>query len=404
MFTTLTSLKDTKDYQKFVKKFREKSIPKIYNQIELVDDLLDPDLDHYISISNRADGKSYNYIHFFVMLSILSGVKFMLLSRNFTVRESYVELLESIYEKSPFLDERDFALSQNQFYKIAINKNREIGYISDLNEATNLKYFSAKLSDVGVIIYDEFIALENDYLGDEWERLKTIYSSVNRKFNLPLVKYPKIFYLGNAVNLSSPILAHLNIYNDLEKMSVNSKKKIGNIEVELRRNEHINEKRNLRAFREDKDEMTFGQFKLNNYKVATDDLKSLNYNKIIVKLSMEYLVVRYNEKAIVLGITEYEDHYNYNSELKDNMEDSIFLKEAYYDEDFYKKHDKGLFWYTNNYSKDRILQDFMIKNLNILRLIKEDQARFSSKTDLEKERMEDSYIDKTKQAILRKLI
>lgn len=54
---------EIKEFQNFVTKFR-KSIPEQYNQIELVDHLMNTELDFYISISNRSDGKTFNYIAF----------------------------------------------------------------------------------------------------------------------------------------------------------------------------------------------------------------------------------------------------------------------------------------------------------------------------------------------------
>src|SRR5699024_9941720 len=100
-------------------------------------------------------------------------------------------------------------------------KDRTIAVISDLNNASELKYFSNYLKKFPIIIYDEFLTLQTDYLPDEWERLKTIYQSIDRIEKYPLIHKPKIFYFGNAVNFESPILHGLKIFNILEKHPIN---------------------------------------------------------------------------------------------------------------------------------------------------------------------------------------
>ena len=101
------------------------------------------------------------------------------------------------------------------------------------------------------MIYDEFLALETDYLGDEWERLQTIYESIDRKEEYPLIGKPKIFYFGNAVNFDSPVLHGLKIFNILERHPINTAKIYKydyNIMLEINRNDNANEQRNTRAF------------------------------------------------------------------------------------------------------------------------------------------------------------
>ncbi len=193
-----------KNYNKYVNDFRKKYVPDKYNQISLVDELMNEDIDHYISISNRSDGKSFNYIQFFIKFAIDYGVKFMLISRNYTVRDSYQELMQRVIDKSDAFDNQQFGFINSQYYRALIHQKQRIAIITDLNSATNLKYLSNFLADYPIIIYDEFLAIEGDYLTDEWTRLETIYSSVDRNEDIPFIHFPKLFYLGNAVNFSSP--------------------------------------------------------------------------------------------------------------------------------------------------------------------------------------------------------
>src|SRR5690625_7950052 len=90
-----------------------------------------------------------------------------------------------------------------------------ITIMTDLNSATGLKYFTHFLKKFSIMVYDEFLAIESDYLSDEWIRLQTIYESIDRVEEYPLIYKPKILYLGNAVNFESPILHMLEIFNIL---------------------------------------------------------------------------------------------------------------------------------------------------------------------------------------------
>ena len=284
-----------KNYDKYVNDFRKKYVPDKYHQISLVDELMNEDIDHYISISNRSDGKSFNYIQFFIKFAIDYGVKFMLVSRNYTVRDSYQELMQRVIDKSPAFDNQQFGFINSQYYRALIYQKQRIAIITDLNSATNLKYLSNFLADYPIIIYDEFLAIEGDYLTDEWTRLETIYSSVDRNEDIPFIHFPKLFYLGNAVNFSSPILSELKLFNIIENHEINTINQYNNILLDIRKNQQANNRRNLRAFNMVDDEMTNAQFKINKHNLASEDDRKLlnrNHHQVVVKLSSNYLVDR----------------------------------------------------------------------------------------------------------------
>ena len=356
-------------------KFIKNNVPAQYNQIELTRELLNEEIDHYISISNRSDGKSFNYIHFFMNLAIDYDLKFMLLCRKYTVRDSYQSLLLKIADKSKILSSDKLVFISTQHYQGVVYNNEMIGIITDLNSATNLKYLSNFLSDYPIIIYDEFLAIEGDYLPDEWEKLKTIYSSVNRDFDLPLIKFPKIFYLGNAVNFSSPILSQLKLYNHLENHPINSMKQYGNIMLEMRKNENSNNERNLRAFNEWEDNLTSGEFSINDYRIASDDDRKgmlKDRVEIVIKLDDQFLKVDYQKqtKKIILSILGYAEDYDFNLLIVDNKETSVFLKDTFYNDNEIKKHNKGYYLYDNAYSKEFFLSNYNYMRLNIRKVIK----------------------------------
>ena len=403
-----TKKSNEEKYKAYLSNFREKHIPKRYNQLHLMTDLLNPNIDHYMSISNRADGKSYNHIHFLLNVSKEFGIGLTLVCRNYTVRDSYMEIIRKIADESPILESRRMQFRKTQFYTVVIYDDQELAIITDLNEATNLKYYSNYIQKFPIIVYDEFLALESDYLPDEWERIKTIYGSINRDEDIPYIRVPKLIYLGNAVNFSSPILANLDLYNALEKHKINTKRQYDNILLEMRMNKNANEIRNLRAFNEKKDDMTYGRFTVNAHKLATEtDRKLINKNPryIYVKLHKDFLKITYNkeERLILLSIIGFAEKYDFNMKLNDNRPESLFLNELYFDPDHYKKHDKGQFLYDNNHSKDMVTGGFLnLETLKISKIIKEyekldNKDTFERREEVYKER----YLERTKEHLYR---
>src|SRR5690625_896194 len=211
-------------YQDFLKQFRKDHIPEQYNQVKMLDELNNPEIDHFISISNRTDGKSINYVHALLKIAIDYEIGLSFFSRNMMLRTSYQELINDILDISTIFDRRDFNFVRSQYYVSLNYKDRTIAVIADMNSATELKNFSNYLKKFPIMIYDEFLALETDYLPDEWARLKTIYESIDRVKSYPLIHKPKIVYLGNAVNFDSPVLHGLKIFNILENHPMNTAK------------------------------------------------------------------------------------------------------------------------------------------------------------------------------------
>jgi len=404
--------KEEQKYYKFIENFRKKNVPERYNQIELLDYLLDEDVDHYISISNRSDGKSFNYIHALIKLSIDFGIRFTLLARRYTVRFAYQKFLIKILDKSKIYNLKDFMFLRTDFYITILYKDKEVGIITDLNQATDLKYHSNYLEDFPVIVYDEFLALEGDYLPDEWERLKTIYGSIDRKSeeDRPLIKFPKIIYLGNAVNFSSPVLSNLDLFNILEKHPINTIRKHDNIVLEMHKNETANEQRNLRAFNEENDSMTHGEFKTNSFNLITEKQRNAlkkNARFIVVKLQDNYLKITFNEEnnLILLSVIYFSEHYDFNLMLKDNTDESIYLDETFFDFKHKKRYSKEFYLFDNNFTKDLVTNSFHALNeLKITKIISKYMSMNQNESNFDKKEKQykDNYIDQTKKGLLKK--
>ena len=54
-------LKEYAYYLKEYKEYKEKYLHEEFNQLELLDELCNDEIDHYISIKSRGDGKSFKY-------------------------------------------------------------------------------------------------------------------------------------------------------------------------------------------------------------------------------------------------------------------------------------------------------------------------------------------------------
>lgn len=403
---------EVKEYHNLLEKHR-RTIPDEYNQIELCNELMNKDLDFYISISNRSDGKSFNYVGFFIKMAIEKGIGFMLVSRHFTLRYAYQELVDEIVDNMKGLNFNHIFYEKNDDYIKIGYKEDFIGIITDLNNATDLKYHSATLKYFPIIIYDEFLALEGDYLSDEWEKLKTIYQSVDRnKDEIPFITHPKIFLLGNAVNFSSPILANLDIFNYLQNHKINTVRQYDNILIELRKNDNVNNKKNLRAFDSSNDAMTTAQFNFNDYQLTnSNDMQYIQKNSdfFYIKTDLGYLKIIFNVNDLRTDIkfVPYVENYQFCTEIDDVKSDVIFLDERYYDYDNHHKqyYKKGSFiTFDNAYSKQFVLDNPDLIALRIKKVIKRYfKTRQTTEPNIEKI-YEDNYIQRTKRAILNKLM
>ena len=87
-----------KNYQAYIDQFRAKNIPDRYNQVQLLDELNNPEIDHFISISSRTDGKSINYIHALLDIAVKFDLGILFLTRNWKLRISYQTLLDEIFQ------------------------------------------------------------------------------------------------------------------------------------------------------------------------------------------------------------------------------------------------------------------------------------------------------------------
>ncbi|ABV44473.1 terminase [Staphylococcus phage SAP-2] len=374
---------------------------------------MNDDIDYYISISNRSDGKSFNYVSFFIYLAIKLDIKFTLLSRHYTLRDAYRDFIEEIIDKNPLFKSKRVTFRSARDYLAIIYQDKEIGVITDLNSATDLKYHSNFLKHYPIIIYDEFLALEDDYLIDEWDKLKTIYESIDRNHgNVDYIGFPKMFLLGNAVNFSSPILSNLNIYNLLQKHKMNTSRLYKNIFLEMRRNDYVNERRNTRAFNSNDDAMTTGEFEFNEYNLADDNLRNhINQNGdfFYIKTDDKYIKIMYNVDTFNANIIviPYTKQYEFCTKIKDIDDNVIYLREDM----FYKENMERYYYnpsnlhFDNAYSKNYVVDNDRYLYLDMNKIIKFHIKNEMKKNINEFERKEkiyeDNYIENTKKYLMK---
>ena len=404
-------------YKKFLDDFRKTEVPEQYNQLKLLYELNNPDIDHFMSVSSRTDGKSINYVHALLKIAIDYNLGLTFLSRNMMLLTSYQELINDIIEISTIFDRSDFNFIRSQYYVSLNYKDRTIAIITDLNNASELKYFSNYIKKFPIIVYDEFITLEDEYLPDEWKRLKTIYQSIDRIKEYPLIVKPKIFYFGNADNFESPVFHGLKMFNILEKHPMNEAKiyyrETMPFMLEIHRNENQNKIRNTRAFGDDKnDAMTTAQFETNDFNIATDNDRNIikrNPRFIYIKLKNDYLKIWFNRDTldIILSIESFiDDPYYYNMLLKDNKEHSIYLNQNYFDDDHIKRIDKGAYKFENNFSRNYITTDLHdLNRLKINKIIREFLRNDDEHKEIEskEKQFQENYIEQTKRGLMSKL-
>lgn len=279
---------------KEIEKLRSE-IPEQYNKVLTLDYLLNPEVDMLVSITTRGDGKSYQYFYVLLKLAMkFKEFKLCIIARHYTLRNAYGQLIEQIFTDNG-VAMKDFVLRRTDFYIQVYYKNEQIALITDLGAATDLKYHSSILRHFRMIVYDEFLALDGDYLPDEPDRLKTIYESIDRGEN-ELLPNPKIMLIGNPVNFNSPLLAYWDMFNYLETQKMNTVEKFDNIVIERFRNDNINTQKNARLFAQKDNSSVTGEFKQNTALVVKSAMKHTYQYAFSLMLDNTYhLTVSYSD-------------------------------------------------------------------------------------------------------------
>lgn len=348
-----------------------KNIPEQYNHVKLLDELCNDKVDLMFSITTRTDGKTFNYLYALAKLSEAFDFTTIIIVRHMELRGAMMSQITDVYETMDDLNEGDLYPNINVEYIQMMYKDKTPFIIVDLNNANDLKNYSSILKKANIILYDEFLAVGGQYADHEFVKFKTIFETMDRG-TLPSMQYTndkrKAIFLGNPVDFGSEFLSYWKLYQYLEHQPMNSIKVYKNIAIERRKNKVAQTNKNNRLFNEDDNESITGTFNINTW--AIKEPKDLDH-KIVIKTDDRYIVIHL-EKTSVLEVTQIEKDYKYNTDLKDNNDNSIYLKRTYYNDKFLKKYNNKLFNFANQYSKDYILQNYPA--LKITKIINEQTA------------------------------
>lgn len=366
---------EEEEYQYYLKKYKENYLPKEYNQLELLNKLTDESIDHYMSITTRGDGKSFNYISCMGYLAYHLEMPTLLLVRHWTLQDKMRDLVEEIIRTTGWGDIQGIQWETNTDYMICYLDGRELFLITDLNRASDLKQSSAVLKRFPIILYDEFLTLTDDYVDNEFQKMGTIYKSIDRVKGRKYIKFPKCIYLGNPVNFTSPLLPALNIYNYLQSHEINTMKQYNNVLLEMRKNEARNDGKNLRAFPDPNDSDVTGEFKFASYKLQTPQayISQLHHGELVkVRIDSQLMfTILKNNGIITVGIERADNEEDFCMSLNDEEEDKPFLTGRFYKDNFYKRYEKGMFMYKDAFSKEYITHmNSDLMNINFYRLFK----------------------------------
>lgn len=360
-------------FKSLLKEYREKYLPLEYNQLHLLDELLNGDIDWFISVTSRGDGKSFNYTGAlaFLCYHLKFGCAFIV--RHWTLQEKARTLISDVVDTIGMFSSEDLTYKNDTDYIIIYIKQRPVFFITDLNRASDLKQASHLMKEFPVILYDEFLTLPSDYVSNEYQKLKIIYQSIDRKADRPFIKQPKIILLGNPVNFDSPILPALKIYNALQTQEINTIKQHRNILLELRRNDARNEIKNSRVFPTENDENFTGQFQFSTFMLASDKEYTSNLrNAKIVRIKLDDTLmfkVLHNDINTILSIEQSDNEEEFCLSLSDVNEKRQLITDKYYKERFVKKYNKNLFKFKDAFSKNYISNNETIKMIDFFKCL-----------------------------------
>jgi hypothetical protein len=346
-----------------------KDIPKEYNQVPLLKEIGNETIDLYVSITTRGDGKTTSYIHALARLAIDHGIKTAWFGRHYTVRNSYAKTIIEAFDVHPFLKSKDLVFKRYDFYLEVYYGNIPIFLISDLEHATDLKYESTTLKQYQIFAYDEFLALDRDYLPDEDDLFYTIVESMTRGDNMP-----KVLLLGNPVNFESPLLAEFDLFTILERHKINTVKQYDNVLMEIKHNEvqQAKRKNNLFKKRNEVDPMTRGEFNFKQYLLSKDISKSRYPFKMIIKYDSKYVEVMSDFEGTDMNIkvSAYADYFDYCTSLND-LDSGITLLNyrKHTNEHFYKRFEDKTVKFYDAFSLSWVDKNPRFQELNLVKLM-----------------------------------
>lgn len=174
----------------------------------------------YICSGNRTAGKTFFFKRLMVRLALHLNDKFLFLTRKKTqlmsAGRSFIEDIENCHDfEYPFtIEGSDFA-----GVKMVMYGDKEVGYISYLNYADDIKEASNMFNSVCIGMKDEF-QLRNveDYCVDEIGKFRSIHKSCARGYNKQTRFLPMIL-CSNQLSLINPYFVAFGIHRRFSKQT-----------------------------------------------------------------------------------------------------------------------------------------------------------------------------------------
>ena len=177
----------------------------------------------YMTTSNRSAGKTTYFNRLAVNRFLKTGSKFGLLYRyNYELSEVADKFFKDI---GPIFF-KDYTMKSERrmkglFHELFINEinGDEDGWIScgyglSLNSADQIKKYSHLLSDIDMIIFDEFQSETNNYCPLEVKKFISIHTSIARGRGHQ-VRYLPVYMISNPITLLNPYYVDMGISNRL---------------------------------------------------------------------------------------------------------------------------------------------------------------------------------------------
>ena len=171
----------------------------------------------YLTTGNRSIGKTTWFNRYAVKRWKEKHRKFCLIYRwNYELCDCADKFFKDIQRLFFPNDEMTEKRRANGIFVELFLNNQSCGYCVTLNNADSLKKFSHLLSDVDIIIFDEFQSENDHYCTNEINKLLSIHTSIARG-NGEQVRRVPVFMLSNKVSLINPYFLSLGISDRLKE-------------------------------------------------------------------------------------------------------------------------------------------------------------------------------------------
>lgn len=171
----------------------------------------------YMTTGNRSSGKTTWFSRYAVKNFKTKGKKFCLVYRfNYELSDCADKFFKDIQRLFFPTDEMtEKRRANNIFVELFLNE-KSCGYCISLNNADALKKFSHLLSDVDMMIFDEFQSENNHYCANEISKLLSIHTSIARGGGEQVRRVP-LYMISNKVSLINPYFLSLGISDRLHE-------------------------------------------------------------------------------------------------------------------------------------------------------------------------------------------